>query len=197
MISNKQSTRHYRTDTGFTLVEVMVALAIMAIIVTVAFSGLTIGMNSWERGSRAIDDLDRRATIERLLKRQLALALPMEFNFGEQKAVLFRGSSNRLEFVSDYSLADGPAAFRKIDYEIQEGRFLYGEKALFDYTPTENEDPPTQVVAEFRQCFFRFMGRDEQNAAVWLDEWKIGMGVPIAVFARIDNNEFVVRMANR
>src|SRR5688572_30440774 len=130
MTSNVQSKRRCRTEPGFTLVEVMVALAIMAIVVTIAFSGLAAGMNSWERGSRAIENFDRRNTVERLLKRQLALANPAPLKAGDAQSVLFRGSGRRLEFISDYSLADGPGDLRKIDYAIDGGRFLYGETPL-------------------------------------------------------------------
>ena len=57
-----------RTDRGFTLVEVMVSLAIMLMVVTVAFSGLRVGLDAWERGSRALDQMERRATLERLMR---------------------------------------------------------------------------------------------------------------------------------
>jgi hypothetical protein len=175
----------------------MVALAVMAIVVTIAFSGLTVGMNSWERGSRAIDEFDRRNTIERLLKRQLALATPAEFAVADQKFVLFRGSNDRLEFISDYSLADGASDFRKIDYAIQDGRFLYGEKPLGDYVPLENEELPTEVLASFKEVSFHFLSRDESGQRVWLDEWKAGAGLPAMVLARIDDDRIVIRLVNQ
>lgn len=190
---------HYPTKLdmrGFTLVEVMVALAIMAIIVSVAFSGLTIGLNSWDRGSKEIDSFDRRATIERLLKRQLAQASPMQFKINDQAFVLFRGSNRRLEFISDYSLADGPADFRKIDYATENGSFLYGEKHLFGYVPAENEEPPTEAIAGFGQVSFRFLARGGDRPT-WLNEWKLGMGLPVAVLAQIDDDNFVVRLVNQ
>jgi hypothetical protein len=166
----------------------MVALAVMAIVVTIAFSGLSVGMNTWERGTRAIDEFDRRNTIERLLKRQLAVASP---------SGIFRASGDRLEFISDYSLADGPSDFRKIDYAIEDGRFLYGEKMALDYVPMENEEPPTEVLAVFKGVSFRFLGRDADENAVWVDEWKAGGGLPVAVLARIDDDNFVIRLVNR
>src|SRR5688500_7735537 len=94
-----KDTKARALNSGFTLVEVMVALAVMAIVVTIAFSGLTTGMNAWERGSRAIDNFDRRNTVERLLKRQLALAHPTPVKANDQASVLFRGSNHRLEFI--------------------------------------------------------------------------------------------------
>ncbi len=182
---------------GFTLVEVMVALAVMAMVVTVSFSGLTVGLNSWDRGTKAIDNLDRRMTVERLLKRQLALAYPTPFKVDDRSFVLFRGTRHRLEFISDYSLSDGPGDFRKIDYATEGGRFLYGEKTLFDYIPAENEEPPTELLASFKEVSFRYLGRGDDGNAAWLEEWAIGMGLPAAVLARIDDDNFIIRLVNR
>src|SRR6185295_3858970 len=113
MTFSMRSKQHCRSEAGvnkgFTLVEVMVALTIMALVLTVAFAGLRIGINGWERGQRAIDDLDHRSVVERLIQRQLAVAVPMPV----AKTVMFRGSADRLEFVADYSLLDGPTDFRK------------------------------------------------------------------------------------
>ena len=175
----------------------MVALAIMALVATIAFSGLRIGLSSWERGTRAVDTMDRRVTIERLLKRQLALAHPSQFKINDQTSIFFRGTEQRLEFVSDYSLADGATEFRKLDYAAENGRFLYRERPLFDYVPAENEEPPSETIATFRRVAFRYLGRGADDAAVWVNEWKIGMGLPVAVLAEIDDDRFVIRLVNR
>jgi len=175
----------------------MIALSIMSIVVTVAFSGLRTGLDSWERGTRAIDTMDQRLAVERLLKRQLAQAVPMQFTIDETTFIMFRGSTERMEFIADYSLADGPTDFRKIDYAFQNGQFLYGEKQLFGYTPKELEDVPADSIANFKQVKFQFLGRDEQDRPVWLPEWKTSMGIPVAVQVEIDEDVFVVGMVNR
>ena len=175
----------------------MVALTIMAMIMIIAFSGLTVGMNSWDRGSLAIDRMDRQATVERLLKKQLALAYPMQFKVGDQSLILFRGSNHRLEFISDYSLSYGAGDFRKIDYVTDGGRFLYGEKRLFDYVPADNEELPAEAIAVFKTASFRFMSRAEDGSAVWLDEWKLGMGLPLAVLVQIDDDNVIIHLVNR
>src|ERR1043165_2947897 len=135
MTFRKRLRMRCRTSRGFTLVEVMVSLAIMAMVVTVAFSGFRIGLNAWERGGRAVDAMDKRATIERLIQRQLASAYPLPVTVEKESVVLFRGSTSRIDFVSDYSLADGSVDFRKISYALDQGHFLYGEQSLFGYVP--------------------------------------------------------------
>src|SRR5215467_5915842 len=89
--------RHTRNNAGFTLLEVLVSLTIMAMITTVAFTGLSVGIDSWHRGSRKIDELDRRFAIERVVKRQIELANQV-----------FHGDRDQFEFSTSYSLSNGP-----------------------------------------------------------------------------------------
>jgi len=186
-------------NSGFTLIEVMVSLTIMGIIMTVAFEGLRIGLDGWTRGSRTIDELDRRATVERLLKRQLSVAYPMEFRTDLDKSpfVLFRGNSSRLDFVADYSLSDGPSDFRKISYMFDGGSLHYQETQLFHYTPAEDEPITGEKLASFSSVRFRFLGSGQDGKPAWLSEWIYGMGLPLAVEAQINGDAIIIPMANR
>jgi prepilin-type N-terminal cleavage/methylation domain-containing protein len=195
MISNAPSKQSLRIKKGFTLIEVMVSIAIMALIVSVAFAGLRIGLNSWERGSRRVDELAARATLERLLNRQLALANAMPMT-NDQKA-LFRGTSSRVEFISDYSAEDGSGDFRKIDYAVKDGHFFYGERQLYGYVPSENEELPTHRLGDFSSVRFRYLFVDDNGAFKWFDEWKLGMGLPTAVETNLNGDSFVTRLVNR
>ena len=98
MTCDKVSKARTPNDTGFTLLEVLVSLSILGMIATVAFAGLSIGIDSWRRGSQRIEDLDRRFAVERLLQRQIALS----------DSHIFRGDNRQLEFSTSYSLANGP-----------------------------------------------------------------------------------------
>src|SRR2546421_10234157 len=98
---------HVRRPAGFTLLEVLVSLTIMAIITSVAFAGLSIGIDTWHRGTRRIDELDRRFLLERIIQRQIA--------FADQ---VFAGDEFHLEFSTTYSLANGAGDNVYVKYEI-------------------------------------------------------------------------------
>jgi prepilin-type N-terminal cleavage/methylation domain-containing protein len=174
-------------NSGFTLIELIVAMAIMAMVMTVAFAGFRVGLTAWERGTKAAERLERRSVVERLIRRQLPLAIP---------GLLFRGTRDRLEFFSDYSLADGPGDLRKIDYAAENGRFLYGDQPHVEYTPERPAVPPKTVLAQFNQVSFEFLGEVDKKAA-WVPQWKAEDGMPPAMRIRLDDDIFVVHMVNR
>jgi len=198
MICKRLSKKRFRAD-GFTLIEVMISLTIMAMITTVAFSGLSIGLDSWRRGTKKIDELDARATVERLLKRQLAVAVPLDFRITDEEKpfTLFRGTTNSIDFVSDYSLADGPADLRKIGYTFDGAAFRYDEKRLYGYLPGQEESPQGERLASFHTLGFRFLTENEQHERIWVKEWPFGAGLPIAVEVKIENDIMVLPLVNR
>ena len=169
---------------GFTLIEVLVALTIMALITGVAFSGLSIAIDSWQRGSRKIQELDRRASVERLMQRQVALA----------DVQLFRGDPHEIEFISNYSLANGSGDPVWVKYSFDAMKLGYREKPAAEYTPEFN-DAVSQTLGDFSRIEFRYLSTDALDNNVWINEWKQG-GLPIVVQARIDDDVVTIPMVN-
>ncbi len=177
----------------------MISLTIMAMITTVAFTGLSIGVDGWKRGTRKIEDMDARATVERLLKRQLAVAYPMELPVKDQDkpSVLFRGTKNTIDFISDYSLMDGQADFRRIGYRFDGSAFQYNEKFFYGDTPIQERLMKTRQLATFQAVRFRYLAENEQEERIWVEEWEMGTRLPVAVEVRIDNDVMIVPLVNR
>jgi prepilin-type N-terminal cleavage/methylation domain-containing protein len=122
--------RSTRSNYGFTLLEVLVSLTIMALITTVAFAGLSIGIDSWHRGSRKIDELDRRFALERVFQRQIALA-----------DHVFHGDRDQLEFSTTYSLANGSGDPVWVKYVLENNDLLYSETPFTQYVPDQTTTP--------------------------------------------------------
>ena len=169
---------------GFTLIEVLVSLTIMALITGVAFSGLSIGIDSWQRGSRKIQELDRRTSVERLIQRQVALA----------DVQLFRGDLHGLEFISNYSLANGSGDPVWVKYSFDSIKLGYREKPAAEYTP-ESPDSISQTLGDFSRVDFRYLSMDALGNTVWINEWK-QEGLPVVVQARIDDDIVTIPMVN-
>lgn len=186
-----------RTD-GFTLIEVMISLTIMVAITSLAFTGLSTAMESFRRGTKQLEQLDERATVERLLKSQLELAYPtmVRATIEDKPTILFRGSANRIDFVSNYSLSDGPCDFRKIGYLFDGQSFRYEEKSLFGYVFSQDETIQGRSVAAFRSMRFRFLKKHDDGRNTWQDSWNYGEGLPAAVEVHMEGDAILIPLVN-
>jgi prepilin-type N-terminal cleavage/methylation domain-containing protein len=186
MTSGLSSKIHCRNNGGFTLIEVLVSLTIMALITGIAFAGLRVGIDSWQRGTRRIQELDRRVSVERLLGRQLPLAI-----VGQLK-----GNGTTLQFVSSYSLANGPGDPMVVTYSFEAGNLIYNETPQSKYTEGDADAGVMQSLGGFTNVRFRYLGRDPLEHLVWLDEWEAS-NLPPVVRVEINQDVMTLPMVNR
>jgi len=89
-----------RQHSGFTLLEVLVAVVIMAVIMTTAFGALRLGGRSWEAGVTRATDNERFRAVAGLMRRQVSQVIPMSWPDDKKKRIAFDGASDQLRFVS-------------------------------------------------------------------------------------------------
>jgi general secretion pathway protein J len=85
---------------GFTLVELLVALTLFALLSVLLFGGLRFGMRATESGTARLDFTDQIAAASGFLRGQLADAQPLQKDDGQgNKSIAFEGEADSLEFV--------------------------------------------------------------------------------------------------
>jgi prepilin-type N-terminal cleavage/methylation domain-containing protein len=177
----------FRGDRGFTLIEVLVSLTMMALITGVAFAGLSAAIESWQRGSQRIEELDRRHALGRLIRRQIAQANPG----------LFRGAGRQLEFVSAYSLATGTGSPVWVRYVVGDGELDYSEMPLPEFVLGRVEPEIAQTFTGLPEVGFRYVLEGPSGQPSWAGSWTLEKELPIAVQVRIGANAFTVPLVNR
>ncbi len=115
----------FRRHSGFTLLEVLVAVVIMAVIMTTAFGALRLGGRSWEAGVTRATDNERFRAVAGLMRRQVSQVIPMRWPDDKKKRIAFDGASDQLRFISP-----APQQHR------QAGLFEYGLSAQQDGADT-------------------------------------------------------------
>jgi prepilin-type N-terminal cleavage/methylation domain-containing protein len=196
MLCTRNNTSRYR---GFTLIEVLVSLTLMTLIGAVVISGLRTGMETTDRGSRAVRSLQRRQTVLAIIEAQVRSALPMQFaedTLRPQRHVAFEGDGNRLRLISNNSLWDGPDGIPRwieLDWNGSSGSvspLLLREFRILppfntpQSAPLYESDLLTATRVEFAYLR-RLRGADLPR---WLDAWKpenVGE-LPAAVRIRIE-----------
>lgn len=99
-------TRSYQK--GFTLLEIIVAMALMGILMAMAYSGMRAGARAAASGEAAIDRTNQIRVAQQFLRAQLSRSLPLVIEDdpdeeGEQdvtEQVVFEGESDYMRFVA-------------------------------------------------------------------------------------------------
>lgn len=161
-------TRH--AHRGFTLIEVLVATAVFAIMSALAWGGLNAVIRTREVLVAEQQDFARTLRAVGMLERDLlgAVARPVRGNYGEPLPAL-QGDGDHLEltrlgFAS--ALIDARSNLERVVYE-QDGKTLKrGRYAVLDRAAGSLPEF-TSVRDRLRRVHFRYMDAQGQ----WLDAW--------------------------
>ncbi|MEW6077238.1 MAG: prepilin-type N-terminal cleavage/methylation domain-containing protein [Thermodesulfobacteriota bacterium] len=99
--------RQIPAGSGFTLLELMISMTILAMMVVILFGGFRVGVRAWEKGENDLDARQRQRIVLDLLRRQLASVCATEVLDPNGQEVLFRGGPRSMAFVSHVSLVPG------------------------------------------------------------------------------------------
>ena len=163
-----------RDQRGFTLLELILALSIVAAMLAIVFGGLRVGIRAWQRGGERSEALQHARSLAALLTQSLggAAAYLAPAAAGAQPEVLFQGQPDRLGFVttSPPFPLPGTIAFTAVMLSVDEGEqigFAIREKAMPNEDPFE-ETPPILVDPTLTALRFRYM-RDVEGS--WEEVW--------------------------
>ncbi len=110
---------------GFTLIEVLVAMAVVALIALSLSGALRFGVQAWRAGAQSANAAERVITVQDFLRRQInASMMKPRFGHGENPPALIDGASNRFEFSSLISGNLGSGGFYRFEIFLDENRLM-------------------------------------------------------------------------
>ena len=93
--------RGNRSSGGFTLVELLVALTLLALLSALTFSGFRFGARAWERAGAHIDHAAEIQVVQAFLRVRLSEAAPvLEAGENPDRLIAFAGDAESLTFVT-------------------------------------------------------------------------------------------------
>jgi general secretion pathway protein J len=172
------------SQSGVTLLEVLVALAVVALAMAIAGSGLRLLGRSGDRGAAVIA---RHETLSRgigVLRRDIERLERAVRKRGDNAEFVFRGDQGRLTFVVVEPPFPAEAGPHLVVYSIaQQGDdvLLTRERAPFEASTAELEGPPMRdsvAVIEGRyRLRFVYLGRNVGGGR-WLSQWSDPYSLP-------------------
>ena len=165
-----------RAERGFTLIELVLALSIVAIMVTMLFGGLRVGLRAWQRGEERAAVLQHARSMTQLLQEALGgihaySGQADKDTTAQAQVVMFQGGAERVSFVTvspPMPLA-ATIPFIAVTLSMDAGDapgLAIREKALPNFDPFEAV-PPSVVDPTISAVRFRYL-RDE---GTWEETW--------------------------
>lgn len=105
---------------GFTLIEMVIALAIIGLISLLLFSGLRLGSRAWETVERVSGQISDLRLVDGFLMRTLSQARPADTVFDGAPVFLFEGDAERLELAAPLSQHVGISGLYVLHLELEE-----------------------------------------------------------------------------
>ena len=177
---------------GFTLLEVLASLVLLALLLIGVYSGLRTATHSVSSGTAGIERIDQIRSAQQFLQRELAQSLAQPISHNDHgDAIYFEGSAHEMRYVAPL-----PGYLGKLGPQLQRlqlvddgdgGSRLELSLALLppDGQPPRPLGDPQVLLDHIHGGGFSYSGVDDQGAPVpWSATWPDGHILPSLV--RID-----------
>lgn len=184
--------RAYRkTQSGFTLLEILIGMVLMSIMMTLLFGSIRMGARVWDTGEKRAASVDRMLIIQNFLRQHLATARPVFDDFSSEDSVFsFSGTESSLQFVSDLPSSARRGGIHQFNLEVvkeEDSNVLYAKLKIF-YPPLDGVDAAIEdvrLISEIDSMVVAYYGLDdfdvEASDARWMDEWQDRDYMPILI----------------
>ena len=184
-------SRIQRHAGGFTLVELLVALTLFALMSVLMFGGLRFGLRAWESGGERIDEAAQVEVVQNLLRRALSQARPPWDHEDRETLSVFSGTPDTLSFVAplpSHSGSGGLAVFLLSERQNSDGASLALVWKIFrpDNLDSAAFDEDRLLLENIGGIEFAYYGRfDASRPPNWLDQWDGLLGLPQLIRVRV------------
>jgi general secretion pathway protein J len=161
-----------KNHSGFTLLELMISIAIVGIMVFILMAVLRLGFRSVEAGEKKIESLGRVKASINLIDAQIQSEIPLTFEESGEKQYYFKGKPDSLEFSTNYSIWEGDTGYVVVTYQVIE--VSQGKRTL---SASENRigrenRKEIKLLELFDEMYFEYYHQDPtEEEGRWMDEW--------------------------
>lgn len=167
---------------GFTLLELLIAMTMLVLIVTISMGALRMASRSLAAGDRRAEAQERFRTVMTVMDAQIQSQLPLTYEAPGGKTNYFLGGRTNLRIMTNYSIWGGRMGYFLVDYQV--GDDDTGKRTLkaFEQVPGMEQKREVGLFMGASDIFFEYYRRDPAEArGTWSDQWTDGTAFPEAI----------------
>ena len=177
--SGRRSSSLRQDSCGFTLLELMISIAILGIIVVIVAGAMKLGIQSVERGEKKIDALERIRTSLNIVEAQIQCMTSLTYDDNGEKKRYFKAGRDSMQFSTNYSIWGGQRGYTIVSYDI--GTDNNGKQSLkaTETVVGMSNSRETSLMGSFDKIYFEYFSKgptDEKGS--WVDDWTDDVNIP-------------------
>jgi general secretion pathway protein J len=175
-----------RRDAGFTLVEVLVVLALVSLLTAALFGSVHFGLKAWERTTSRAAAIDQNLLVQDFLRRMIAAAYPSfvvdDLTHGH---IDFAGTETSISFFAPTPVARGLGGRSRFVVSLDQNKALT--------VISQSEWVPAEAVSRVRDVLmtnlegieFSYFGKGRSGPLQWRNSWVAEPSLPQLVRLRV------------
>jgi general secretion pathway protein J len=162
-------------DGGFTLVELLVAIALLSLLSVILLSSVRFGLTAWERGAAHVDRVDRVQLVQSFLRHSIEDAYPLFSIAGDGRGrVDFAGTPASLQMLSPVSRALGSGGRARLTLALSRGEagFDLVVTVAHELAPEGRGEIKKVLLSSVQSVNLSYFGRSgSERADGWRGRW--------------------------
>lgn len=109
-------------QSGFTLLELMISVALLGLLVLIVSGAMRLGYRSLEKGEQKTEALERLTVSCTIIDAQIQSAVPLNIAGSAENRYIIEGTQDIVRFASNYSLFGGQRGYVVVTYRVETDR---------------------------------------------------------------------------
>lgn len=180
---------------GFTLIEVVIAMVLLATMMALMYEGLSFALRAWDAADANGRRVSDRRLAENFLRREVAETFPMRWKDPSRVRFAFEGEHDALRFVSTRAAGVTLGGMSLVGLRLEKDkdnrtqdlvmRRAMADTDADDFTPLDKADP-TLLYAGIDGIALSYFGSgNDFTDPVWADKWEFQNRMPQLIRLRV------------
>lgn len=178
---------------GMTLVEIVIALAILGMMSALALGGLRLGVRTWETVGQRVATESHSQIVRAFLRRTLSQATPvLEAGTDRRPRPVFAGDETSLLLIAPLAEHLGLGGLQRLELAVEEMGRGDGYRLVMTRTPyyppgddgeTQRADEPERhvLIEDATRIRLDYLREFENGAREWTGSWADEPALPLAI----------------
>ena len=155
---------------GFTLLELIISISLMAIIVVIIAGAANLGYRSFNSGEKKLNAVERLRASLTIIDAQIQSGVPLTLDDGGVKQYYFMGERDTLKFSTNYSIWGGQRGYVIVNYRVEADD--RGKRTLFasEYKVGMESQKETKLLDGFDEISFDYFNQDATRRRGRMDQ---------------------------